>query len=213
MKLFGECKIEKCDSRHVLSKQLDFGENIPKSGLIKYKIVNVEDVSIFSVNIVEHISVDGEATKCDTDLETIESELSTALGKQKRSVDEVNVGDCVALQDTSSSNETIFKRCRVTKIVKKGQVTNLPSTVIVKFLDLGGEKRVSVGDLYHLPEKFKKIPPLGNLKLNNNIRFDIRVIKNISKTFQLVKFTSQTWFLLMATNTTALIPNRKLSTF
>lgn len=145
LKLLGYCDNIKCKKRHMLSKNIDTSPE--QEGYVKFEILALQDVSVYSVRVIEYIA-NGNVTKYTNQNSDIESSLLNALNVDRDNLEEVSIGDWVAVLES----DTTFKRCEVLKIGSNGAIK-------VFNLDNGIKATVSLSDLYKLPDEFKNIPP------------------------------------------------------
>lgn len=148
LKILGSCKSEKCNKRHLLSKDLDFEHEV--HGYIKFEILSVHDVSTFAVRILE-FNTDGKINKKCINVADIEQSLRDALDTDKENVDEVSPGKWLVAFEGDKDN---YKRCEVLKLLSNG-------TVRVFYFDYGLKGTIRKSNLYELPDEFKKVPPQG----------------------------------------------------
>ncbi|GLV41459.1 Brother of Yb [Carabus blaptoides fortunei] len=156
IKMSGICRIgTNCTGRHMLSTELDLENRLPKSGIIKMKLLHVDAVTRLYGRVVEYI----DAEHCVHALEDKYTEIAAEMLKltdtkeQKRMLD-VALGDICVVQETDG----LFRRCKVIKITRHGTL-NRPLNVAVKLIDTGAEILAPVSDLYLLPDHLKSIPP------------------------------------------------------
>ncbi|KAF5294773.1 hypothetical protein FQA39_LY00257 [Lamprigera yunnana] len=147
-KLFGNCAQVQCKMRHVISKDLDYSNDLPQNGVIKFKIIGVQDVTHFTIQLLTHIDIDGNIHKFETN-DDLEISLKKALNSLNISENDVKL-NCLYVY----SNNEHYKRCVVTNILS---VTS--ANVSIYCLDTGEVMDVAYSSLYVLPKEFHNIPP------------------------------------------------------
>lgn len=161
LKLLGKCDSKHCKKRHVLCKQLDTNENTRYFGQIKFKIITVIDVSTYCVNVLEYTDANEQTKQNLYDKSTIEKQLTEIMNKERFYVDDADVSDWVALEDTDEEGAIVYRRCEVVKIIETDRITKKPRTVRVVLIDSGLVRRVHLHQLFSLPDEFKTIPLQG----------------------------------------------------
>lgn len=156
LKLLGKCETDLCSKRHIICKNLDEIEHLPNSGKIRFKLVQVTDVSLFSINIVTHFSTNGEINTNEINVTDIENRLTEVLKESQESVGNVQIGDMVAVE-----HENRFKRCKIVAIEQVNDITKMPTEVQILYCDSYMTAKISVYNLCVLPEEFKHIPVQG----------------------------------------------------
>lgn len=160
MKLFGKCQeLIKCPWRHLISRDTDFTEDIPFKGKIKFKILNIHDVTKFSIRILEHSDEDNNILKFEVDT-SITQDLTESLTVKKRSITNYVLGRWYAF---SGDNET-YKRCELINI--EGEDCE------IKFIDSGLITNTSKSSLYVLPKQFDHLHRPTNGEYLHKILFE-----------------------------------------
>lgn len=156
LKLFGEClDVEACKFRHHLNTDIDISNKIPQSGIVKFKILHMFDVTRLSIRIFKHTDSEGYSH----DITDRFSEIGALLNNLSDENTRKTVYDCKVGTICAYKEKDLFRRCIVTKILETG-VLNIPCKVEIRLMDVGKILNVSVYDLFLLPsEELANIPP------------------------------------------------------
>lgn len=153
IKLFGKCSEFNCPKRHVLSKNLDVYDVLPKSGYLRFKIVDIFDLTHFSIQLIEHIDNQNEVTAYN--IKEITEELTDTLKINKKRMSNAILGHYYTYY---CSETELFHRCRLLErenenvkivLIDRGKIVN---TITSKVFQLPQEFSVK-----HYPEKSKYI--------------------------------------------------------
>lgn len=158
LKLLGKCAINKCHKRHTLSKELDDLPFVPSSGSVKFNIVYVKDVTIYCINILEYTDTNGKIVSNTYDVTELQERLKRALQGVTNCLNDVYVGDILAVKERDTD---VYSRCKVIKVLKCDQITKSPTVLKVLYLDSGFTEEVLYHQLYNLPREFLDIPFQG----------------------------------------------------
>ncbi|KAF5288060.1 hypothetical protein FQR65_LT12110 [Abscondita terminalis] len=154
LKLLGRCESVYCRSRHYLSKNLDYVGNLPKNGVVKFKIVHVHNVTSFAIKLLEHTDLQGETTKFDLN-DDLEKMLMEAMNKQKTPIFDAKPGGRFSYY----AEDQKYYRCIVRKIVSVEKITKKAAVVSIRCMDTGLDLDVPCSTLYELPKSLAKIDP------------------------------------------------------
>ncbi|XP_044270834.1 putative ATP-dependent RNA helicase TDRD12 [Tribolium madens] len=155
LKLFGKCGESLCVKRHHVCEQLDVIEDLPKSGKLIFKILNMKDVTQFSVQILKHIDLEGKVREINSD------DLRKPLKVSGKRAKEITIGGFYAHCDYTPEGE-VYMLCHVLSITNDGFVeVKLSNELVLQTL----QKK-----LYELPTSLKivdiymcnLIPPFGD---------------------------------------------------
>lgn len=136
LKLFGRCNESNCAYRHLLDKSVDIVEFIPNSGKIRFQIVDMHNVSHFSIRVIEHMSDNDKQTLLPS-VKDITEELTDFLKNSKSKAISKIPGQFYAYLD----EDYLFYRCRILEcdndtvtiiLVDKGNIINTPKTRLFK---------------------------------------------------------------------------------
>ncbi|XP_057658542.1 putative ATP-dependent RNA helicase TDRD12 [Diorhabda carinulata] len=144
LKLFGYCKKIECPQRHILNSDSDVSQHFPKSGKIKFKIVNIIDVSVFTIKLLQHVDNDNKIYEYD-ETSNITEDLSTSLKLGKKKVSDPVLGKRYAFHNIDEQDPNYY-RCEVLNIDKENVKINL--------LDKGTVINSTVTRLFYLPKEF-----------------------------------------------------------
>lgn len=150
IEIFGCCSIPNCVERHLLSTTLDFNNNLPKNGLIKFQIINVHDVTKFKIQLLEYSHTNGKMVKYDG-YETLNEHLQIVMEKNKKCVLDVKPGNSYVLH---LLDKKCYRRCCVQQILSV-------LSVAVYLYETDEQLNVAVSFLYEMPPQFADIPPQG----------------------------------------------------
>lgn len=130
----GVCLVgSSCRERHTLSTELDLTNRLPKSGIVKLKLLHVDSVNRFYARLVEYIDADNTIhTVEDKYAEIAAQMLQLTDAKERKHVLDVEVDDMYFVKET----EGIYRRCKVVKITKHGTL-NRALSVVVRLIDTG----------------------------------------------------------------------------
>lgn len=67
LKLFGKCSEKLCINRHVVREDIDITDDLPRSGKIFFKILNIKNVTNFTIQITKHIDTNGTTSTINVD--------------------------------------------------------------------------------------------------------------------------------------------------
>ncbi|KYB28783.1 putative ATP-dependent RNA helicase TDRD12 [Tribolium castaneum] len=109
LKLFGKCGDSLCEKRHFVCEQLDVSENLPKSGKLVFKILNIKDVTQFSVQVIRHIDLEGKVKEINDD------DLRKPLTVSEKRAKNIKVGKFYAHCDYTPEGD-VFMLCHVLSI-------------------------------------------------------------------------------------------------
>lgn len=140
-KLYGECSEPSCPNRHILDKNLDVSECLPKSGQIRFEIVDVHDLTHFSINLIEYIDDNNKAISFD--FKDITEELTDTLRINKKRIHEAILGHYYTYY---CSETELYNRCRILE-------TNKDSVKII-LIDKGNIVDTDKCKIFHLPKEF-----------------------------------------------------------
>ncbi|KAF5282457.1 hypothetical protein FQA39_LY17572 [Lamprigera yunnana] len=152
-KLFSNCSQVHCKMRHMISKDLDYNNDLPQNGVVKFKIIRTQDVTHFTVKLLTHIGIDGKKRTFETN-DDLEQTLKKAMNTLSIPENDVKL-NCWYVY---GSNEN-YKRCVVKNILSVTSVTKKAADVSIYCLDTGEVMNVACSSLYALPEEFHIIPP------------------------------------------------------
>ncbi|KAG5893160.1 hypothetical protein JTB14_000421 [Gonioctena quinquepunctata] len=144
LKLFGKCTKTRCPSRHIIGEALDISNHLPKCGRIQFKIVNVQDVTCFSIVLLQHIDGDGKVSEND-ELQDITGDLSATLGIRRKKINQPIVGHQYAFYDLDE-REGVYLRCELLEVDN--------DCVKIKLFDKGAIISTMITRIYHLPKEF-----------------------------------------------------------
>ncbi|KAI4470751.1 hypothetical protein MML48_1g08768 [Holotrichia oblita] len=156
LKLLGNCNKFRCDKRHMVDRKLDLHNWIPTAGVIKFKILNVQDATVFSVRLLEHIDINGNIHKMVDNINFVTHDLSNEMRNNKISATDFYTADVYVWFDDEID---IYHRCKVLKILSNFKITNSPREILIKLIDAGKEKRVQTANVYKLPRRYVDLPP------------------------------------------------------
>lgn len=141
IKLFGKCSEFNCPKRHVLNKNLDIYEDLPKSGHLRFKIVDIFDLTHFSIQLIEHINDQNKVTVYN--IKDITEELTDTLKINKKRMSDPILGHYYSYY----CNETeLFHRCRLLEIEN--------DSVKIILIDRGKVINTIASKLFLLPQEF-----------------------------------------------------------
>ncbi|KAJ8972982.1 hypothetical protein NQ317_019013 [Molorchus minor] len=144
LKLFGTCSFPSCPLRHILDGNTGVSNHLPRSGKIKFKIVYIQDVTTYSIELLQHVDTDNKVHEFDH-LTDVTQELTDLMSFSKKSIVNPVVGHVYAYYDDS---ENVYYRCDLLEIDNE--------CVRIKLIDRGTILNiVSVTRLYRLPKEFK----------------------------------------------------------
>ncbi|KAG8291293.1 negative regulation of transposition, RNA-mediated [Homalodisca vitripennis] len=158
LKEFGCCwDSKKCPNRHVLSRNQDLPQDIPKSGMVKILIQHVHDACHFSARLLEHSEKKGQWQKLPSKMLELCLEINIYYKEKKnRKLHGLpSVGDLVCVE---SSHDTYHRAVvlKITKVNKHGE----PEAVNIRLIDNGSYfEDFSVMYLYQLPASLRSPPP------------------------------------------------------
>lgn len=144
LKLFGYCTKIECPKRHVLNTDLDVSQYFPKSGKVKFKIVNIIDVSIYIIQLLQHVDNDNKIHEYD-EISDITEDLTKTLTLDKKEVHDPVLGKRYAFHNTDEQDANYY-RCEVLSINKEN--------VKIKLLDKGTIINSTNSRLFCLPDEF-----------------------------------------------------------
>lgn len=110
VKLFGYCTKTNCPKRHNLSKQLDVSNFLPKCGRIRFKIVQMIDLTHYFIQLIDH--VDDNNKKTVFDIRNVAEKLSDLLRNKKNDITDLVVGAYYAYKNDEID---LYHRCRLLK--------------------------------------------------------------------------------------------------
>nr|XP_023020474.1 putative ATP-dependent RNA helicase TDRD12 isoform X2 [Leptinotarsa decemlineata] len=142
LKLFGKCLENRCLRRHVVNEALDVSNFLPKNGQIKFKIVQVQDVSCFSITLLQH--EDGRSKVEDVFVDVTE-ELTATLKITRKKIHNPIVGHRYAFYDFEDREGT-YHRCELLDVDN--------DEAKIKLLDKGSVISTAVARLFRLPREF-----------------------------------------------------------
>lgn len=144
LKLFGECKEKECTKRHIFNENLDVSNYLPKSDRIRFKIVEIHDVSHYSIKIIQHIDDKNNVHFYDEN-EDISEGLTDTLKIHRKQITDPVPGHYYAYYDF---NETLsnYYRCRLLEKLKE--------KVKIILIDKGTVVETTVSRIFKLPNEF-----------------------------------------------------------
>ncbi|XP_072397855.1 uncharacterized protein [Diabrotica undecimpunctata] len=146
LKLFGRCIKNLCSGRHNLSSKLDVSDSLPKSGKIKFKIMNILDVALYSIKILQHVDLDNKLVEYDTP-DDVTADLNATLRSGKKAVQKPKLGHHYVFY-YADDEEFKYSRCELIEILKENMVN-------IKLLDTGVILNTMLTRLYKLPKEFR----------------------------------------------------------
>lgn len=141
MKLHGKCCEFNCPKRHILDKNLDLSKFLPKSGRIRFEIIDIHDLTHFSIHLIEHIDDNNKVIVYD--IKDITEELTDTLKINKKRISESILGHYYAYY---CSETELFYRCRLLKIDK--------DNIRIILIDRGNVIDTLKSKIFHLPNEF-----------------------------------------------------------
>uniref|UniRef100_A0A6P7GEM3 RNA helicase n=1 Tax=Diabrotica virgifera virgifera TaxID=50390 RepID=A0A6P7GEM3_DIAVI len=146
LKLFGRCIKDLCSRRHMLSSKLDVSDRLPKSGKIKFKIVNILDVALYSIKILQHVDLDNKLLQYDPP-DDVTADLNATLRLGKKAMQKPKLGHHYVFYNPDDE-ECKYSRCELMEVLKENMVN-------VKLLDTGVVLNTMLTRLYKLPKEFR----------------------------------------------------------
>lgn len=143
LKLFGKCIDVDCSMRHLLSENLDVCKSVPKTGRVRFKIVDVIDLTCFSIQIIQHIDDENNVNFYD-EFKDITEDLNNSLHINKKAVTHLSRGCCYAFYN--SDEDELFYRCRVLEIKN--------DLVKIILIDVGEILNSVKSRIFELPKEF-----------------------------------------------------------
>ncbi|XP_022905340.2 putative ATP-dependent RNA helicase TDRD12 [Onthophagus taurus] len=157
LKLMGECKTFRCKKRHLFSAKLDLSEDVPNAGIIKFKVLNVADVTRFGIKVLEWWGTDKNKLNVRDYTNLVTKELYKCVTANKTMVTDVQVGRLYVYFD---AKEVTYHRCVVLKILTRLKITNAADRIKIKLIDGGVEKKdVGARALFELAPEYLDVPP------------------------------------------------------
>lgn len=178
LKVFGKCERMHCAQCHILSNKYNYVANLPKSGVVKFKILSVQDINCYTVCLLEHTDCDGYSCEIENYFNLFNMHLKSMLKNNNTHVKNVKVG-CIYVHYDDEND--VCQRCKVLEIVSVFPITKVPDKVKVKWIDIGGNHIVPTLLLYELPDNLKNVDPQGNLYnyyLNFEYYFHLEIYSN-----------------------------------
>ncbi|KAJ8944733.1 hypothetical protein NQ314_009386 [Rhamnusium bicolor] len=145
LKTFGRCTSFQCVRRHIVDKDLDVSKYIPDSGKIKFKIIYIQDVTTYSIQLIEHVDLENKVHKLD-DILDVTDDLTGILNISKKKIINPVVGHLYAYYDIDEF-DGIFRRCELIELDDE--------CIKIKLIDKGNIISTVKSRLYRLPKDFK----------------------------------------------------------
>ncbi|RZF37551.1 hypothetical protein LSTR_LSTR008589 [Laodelphax striatellus] len=186
---FGVCYEQKvCNFRHIFMKSVDGYEktDLPKTGFVKLRILNVHSANHYSAQILEFKAGSVWTKMPNVELlELISMKMDNYFSQQSNLFTYPNpvLGDMVAVQPEND----VFYRGKVISILKRDE-KKAPRVVLVKLVDSGSIMEFNVMKLYDLPDELKAYEGqaidvfLCNLKpADHDCSWDVDTVKHVQR--------------------------------
>ncbi|KAJ8919836.1 hypothetical protein NQ315_006365 [Exocentrus adspersus] len=148
LKLFGMCPTYYCPARHTLNKDLDISDSLPQSGRVKFKIVNIPDVTTFIVQLLQHTDMDNNIVNFEEDAFPTEDMVCSIKLSRKQVIHPV-VGHMYAYYEMEELDGTYY-RCDLLEL--EGDA------VKIKLVDTGRVISTVKNRLFKLSKEFQNKP-------------------------------------------------------
>ncbi|CAG9860602.1 unnamed protein product [Phyllotreta striolata] len=145
LKLFGKCTKMNCSRRHLIAENSDVSDDLPKSGKIKFKIVDVADVTTFSIQLLQHVDNDSKVYERE-EFDNVTEELTATLRLGRKIMYNPVIGHHYSFYNSDEQGE-LYHRCEVLDIKN--------DCIRIKLLDKGSIVNTTTSRIYRLPKEFE----------------------------------------------------------
>ncbi|XP_030757760.1 putative ATP-dependent RNA helicase TDRD12 [Sitophilus oryzae] len=143
LNIFGKCSSVNCSKRHILNKDVDVCDVLPKNGIIKFKILTLTNTTTASIKLLEHLDLKEKRVKVYDDMNDYINEVLQRKESYHRAVKIVRNNLYLYKEDGK------YYRC---KLIEKEE------SVLVFLLDRGIYCKTDVKELCEIPEELIEVP-------------------------------------------------------
>ncbi|KAK9680726.1 DEAD/DEAH box helicase [Popillia japonica] len=156
LKLLGNCNKFHCNKRHVVDPHLDLENWIPTAGIVKFNILHIQNATVFSVRLLEHMDINRNVHKIKDDVKFVTHNLTDDMRRNTVPASQFCTRQVYAYFDEETGT---YHRCKLLKVLHQLKNTKSSYEVWIKLIDAGKEKRTMFANLYKLPSRYIGVPP------------------------------------------------------